>query len=217
MNKWSLKSKWTLTVGATIFISYTIISVILYIALQTWLINNEEKNAMRTVDELSSFFETQGNTVTIQQLQNNSALMKAILNQDQTVRIFNLDGLEVLRINDVTEAASMPDIEINDFSSILTKQQIDGTDNYVIHQVVQIGPFQGVLQLIHPLSTFHSMMNYILTTVIIVGLGALLFSGVFITAHSGFFAGGYDFYGYAGKYHRRNAVFPFPWGSGDKV
>ena len=44
-----------------------------------------------------------------------------------------------------------------------------------------------------------------------------VFWGVFITAHSGFFAGGYDFYGYAGKYHRRNAVFPFPWGSGDKV
>ena len=175
-NKWSLKSKWTLTVGATIFISYTIISIILYIALQTWLINNEEKNAMRTVDDLTSFFEAQGNTVTIQQLQNNSALMKAILNQDQTVRIFNLDGLEVLRINDVTAAASMDDIEINDFSSILTKQQINGTDNYVIHQLVQIGPFQGVLQLIHPLSTFHSMMNYILTTVIIVGLGALLFS-----------------------------------------
>ena len=176
MKKWSLKSKWTLTVGVTIFVSYSIISVILYIALQTWLINNEEKNAMRTVDDLTSFFEAQGNTVTIQQLQNNSALMKAILNQEQTVRIFNLDGLEVLRINDVTDAASMPDLEINDFSSILTKQQINGTDNYVIHQIVQIGPFQGILQLIHPLSTFHSMMNYILTTLIIVGLGALLFS-----------------------------------------
>ena len=175
MNKRSLKSKWTLTVGVTIFVSYAIISVVLYIALQTWLINNEEKNAMRTVDDLTSFFEAQGSTVTIQKLQNNSALMKAILNQEQTVRIFNLDGLEVVRINDVTSAAPMPDIVNNDFSTILKKQQIDGTDNYVIHQLVQIGPFQGVLQLIHPLSTFHSMMNYILTTVLIVGFGALLF------------------------------------------
>ena len=176
MNKLSLKSKWTLTVGVTIFVSYAIISIVLFIALKTWLINNEEKNAMRTVDDLTSFFEAQGSAVTIQKLQNNSALMKAILNQEQTVRIFNLDGLEVVRINDVTSAAPMPDIVNNDFSTILKKQQIDGTDNYVIHQLVQIGPFQGVLQLIHPLSTFHSMMNYILTTVLIVGFGALLFS-----------------------------------------
>jgi two-component system, OmpR family, sensor histidine kinase ArlS len=176
IKKRSLKSKWTLTVGVTIFVSYAIISVILYIALQTWLSNNEEKNAMRTVDDLTSFFEAQGNTVTIQKLQNNSALMKAILNQEQTVRIFNFDGLEVMRINDVTNAAQIPHLANKDFSTILTKQQIDGTDNYVIHQLVQIGPFQGILQLIHPLSTFHSMMNYILTTVLIVGLGALLFS-----------------------------------------
>lgn len=176
INKYSLKSKWTFTVGVTIFVSYAIISVILYIALQTWLINNEEKNAMRTVDDLTSFFEAQGSAVTIQKLQNNSALMKAILNQDQTVRIFNLDGIEVIRINDVTNAATIPKIKDIDFSSILNKQQIDGKDNFVIHQLVQIGPFQGVLQLIHPLSTFHSMMNYILTTILIVGLGALLFS-----------------------------------------
>lgn len=39
----SLKSKWMLAVGATIFISYALISVVLYVALQTWLLHNEEK------------------------------------------------------------------------------------------------------------------------------------------------------------------------------
>lgn len=172
----SLKSKWTLTVGATIFISYAIISIVLYIALQTWLINNEEKNAIRTVDDMASFFEDQGNTVTIQNLQNNNALMKAIMTQEQTVRIFNFDGIEVMRINDVTDAAAIPKINIDYFSTILSEQNINGTDAFVIHQVVQIGPFQGIMQLIHPLTTFQSMMKYILTTILIVGLGALLFS-----------------------------------------
>ncbi len=174
MNR-SLKSKWILAVGATIFISYAIISIVLYVALQTWLLNNEEKNAVRTVDDLTSFFETQSSTVTIQKLQNNSALMKAILTQEQTVRIFNLDGIEVLRINDVTAAADFPENGQNELP-VITRQKIERTDAYVIHQFVQIGPFQGIMQLIHPLATFQSMMQYILTTIIIVGIGALLFS-----------------------------------------
>lgn len=53
----SLKSKWMLAVGVTIFISYALISIVLYVALQTWLINNEEKNALRTIDDMSTFLK----------------------------------------------------------------------------------------------------------------------------------------------------------------
>lgn len=173
--KTSLKSKWILAVGATIFISYAIISVVLYIALQTWLLNNEEKNAVRTVDDMTSFFYAQERSVTIQNLQNNSALMKAILTQEQTVRIFNLDGIEVISINDITSVADFPKNEDITKTSI-SEQTVDGKDSFVVHQLVQIGPFQGIMQLIHPLTTFHSMMKYILTTIIIVGVGALFFS-----------------------------------------
>ncbi|MEG0472886.1 MAG: HAMP domain-containing histidine kinase [Solibacillus sp.] len=172
----SLKAKWTLTVGTTIFISYAIISIVLFIALQTWLLHNEEKNAMRTVDDITSFFESQGSAVTIQQLQNNTALMKAILNQEQTVRIFNFDGVEIIRINDVMRAAALPQATQEYFASIIIQQEVEGTDAFVVHKIVQIGPFQGIMQLIHPLTTFQSMLNYILTTIVIIGLGALLFS-----------------------------------------
>ncbi|MER2111907.1 MAG: HAMP domain-containing histidine kinase [Solibacillus isronensis] len=171
----SLKSKWMLAVGVTIFVSYALISVVLYIALQTWLIHNEEKNALRTVDDMTTYFESQGNTVTVQALQNNTALMKAILNQEQTVRVFNLDGIEVMRINDAAPAAQLPKNQ-NYFSTMIEKQTISGSENYVIHRVVQIGQFQGIMQLIHPLAAFQSMMNYILTTIFIIGFGAILFS-----------------------------------------
>ncbi|WP_339176491.1 HAMP domain-containing histidine kinase [Solibacillus sp. FSL R5-0691] len=171
----SLKSKWMLAVGVTIFVSYALISVVLYIALQTWLIHNEEKNALRTVDDMTTYFESQGNTVTVQALQNNTALMKAILNQEQTVRVFNLDGIEVMRINDAAPAAGLPKTQ-NYYSTMIEKQMISGSENFVIHRVVQIGQFQGIMQLIHPLAAFHSMMNYILTTIFIIGFGAILFS-----------------------------------------
>lgn len=172
MKQWllnlSLKKKWTLAVGCTIFISYAVIACVLYVAFQTWLLNNEEKNAQRTVDDITVFLTTQGG-VTLQQLQHNPPLMKAILTQEQTVRIFNVDGVEVLRINDVTAAAPIPvQLPVHD------KQTINGTNAYVYNTVVQIGPFQGILQLIHPLTTFEAMMSYMMTTLVIIGLGALL-------------------------------------------
>lgn len=124
---------------------------------------------------MTTYFESQGNTVTVQALQNNTALMKAILNQEQTVRVFNLDGIEVMRINDTAPAAQLPHAQ-NYFSTMIEKQTISGSENYVIHRVVQIGQFQGIMQLIHPLATFQSMMNYILTTIFIIGFGAIVFS-----------------------------------------
>lgn len=165
-----------LAVGVTIFVSYALISVVLYIALQTWLVHSEEKNALRTVDDMTTYFESQGNTVTVQALQNNTALMKAILTQEQTVRVFNLDGVEVMRINDAAPAAQLPKGNQNYFSTMIEKQTVSGSESYVIHRVVQIGQFQGIMQLIHPLAAFNSMMNYILTTIFIIGLGAILFS-----------------------------------------
>ena len=81
----SLKTKWMLTTGLTIFISYAALCIVIFIALYAWLLEAEEKNASRTMDDMSSFFASQGLTVTIQELQNQTGLMKAILHQDQTV------------------------------------------------------------------------------------------------------------------------------------
>lgn len=172
----SLKTKWMLTVGITIFISFAVISIILYVALQTWLLNNEEKNALRTVDDVTTFFSSQGGSVTIQEIQNNTSLMKAILNQEQTVRIFNLDGIEILRINDATTAAKIPNNYEKLLAAEITEQTVNGKHTFVVNKIVQIGPFQGIMQLIHPLTTFDAMMKYIITTMCIVGLGALIFS-----------------------------------------
>lgn len=172
----SLKSKWMLAVGATIIISYAMISIILYFSLQTWLLNNEEKNAQRTVDDVTTFFESQGPSVTIQQLQKNTALMKAIVNQEQTVRIFNLDGVEIIRINDVTTAAPLS----SDVDEYITGQilEIDvaGTHAIVINKIVQIGPFQGIMQLVHPLVMFDTMVKNLMLTLLLIGVCTLLFA-----------------------------------------
>ncbi|MEO4054874.1 HAMP domain-containing histidine kinase [Solibacillus sp. CAU 1738] len=172
----SLKKKWMLTSGVTIFVSYAAICIVLYLALHTWLINNEEKNALRTADDITTFFNTLGVNVTIQQLQHNTGLMKAIVNQEQTVRILNLDGVELIRINDASPAANTNATYDELLSTKISEQKVGGTKAYIIERIVQIGPFQGYMQLIHPLTTFQKMMQYVLTTMLIMGVGALLLS-----------------------------------------
>lgn len=178
-NNQSLKKKWTISTAIVIFISYAVICSVIYIALYSWLIQNEENNAIRTADDLTSFFNSQDNSISIQEFQENTGLSKAIVNQNQTVRIFNFDGYEVLRINNVNSAVPLK-LSYEKLDDILvSKVEVDGEDVYVVNKLVKIRSinFTGVLQLIHPLSTFQSLMQYIVTTMLIAGLGAILMAG----------------------------------------
>lgn len=166
----SLQRKWMLTSSAVIFISYTIICVVVYVSLHTWLLNEEESKVKRTRDDLTSFFEEQGPFVDIQQLQQNKGLLNSIVDRDQTVRIYNVDGIEVLRINNASKAAPLT----NDLEII--QMTIDNTSSFIANERIRLGFFDGYLQVIHPLIKFQSLMNYLLTAMLIAGLGALLLS-----------------------------------------
>lgn len=167
----SLQRKWMLTSSAVIFISYAIICVVVYVSLHAWLLNEEESKIKRTRDDVTSFLEEQGPNVTIQQLQQNTGLLNSIVDRDQTVRIYNMDGIELLRINNASKPAPLTyDLEI-------TQMTIDNTTAFIANEQIRIGLFHGHLQVIHPLKNYQSLMNYLLTAMLIAGLGALLLSG----------------------------------------
>ncbi len=160
-----------LTSSSVIFISYTIICIVVYVFLHTWLLHEEESKAIRTSKDISSFLEAQGPNITIQQIQQNTGLLESIVDRDQTVRMFNGDGIEILRINNTSAAAPL-----NVIQEIL-EMTIDKQDALVINEPIQLGFFQGYTQVIHPLTSFQSLMHYLLTAMLIAGLGALIVSG----------------------------------------
>lgn len=166
----SLQRKWMLTSSAVIFISYAIICIVVYVSLHTWLLNEEENKVKRTRDDLTSFLEEQGPNVTIQQIQQNTGLMNSIVDREQTVRLFNVDGIEILRINNASKRAPIT----NDPEIFQTT--IDRTSAFVANEKIRVGFFYGYLQVVHPLTKYQSLMNYLLTAMLIAGLGALLLS-----------------------------------------
>lgn len=166
----TLQRKWMLTSSAVIFFSYAIICIVVYISLHTWLLNDEESKVTRTRDDLVSFLESQGPSLTIQQIQQNTGLLNSIVDRNQTVRLFNMDNIEIFSINDTSPVAPLT------FLHEIIEMTIDKKDVFVINEPVQLGFFRGYIQVIHPLSGFQSLMHYLLTAMLIAGLGALVLS-----------------------------------------
>ena len=176
LTKQSLKTKWALTSAFVIFGSFAIICSVLYWSLHFWLLGEQHQSVNRTMDDLTAFFESQGNAITIDDIQSNKGLMNSIIDKNQTVRILNQDGIEILRINDTI--SKIPDIpnKIPSQGYVVNKQKIEGIESFVATGKLQIGFFQGYIQLAHPLTAFQSLMNYLLMAMLILGLGALVLS-----------------------------------------
>ena len=94
----SLKKKWTIGSASVIFLSFALMSMVLFLALHGWLYQQEEREVKRTMQDLTTFFETQGLSLTIQDIQANKGLMNSIIDKDQTVRLLNVDGIEIVRV-----------------------------------------------------------------------------------------------------------------------
>ncbi|MGG0657684.1 HAMP domain-containing sensor histidine kinase [Rummeliibacillus pycnus] len=172
----SLKTKWALTSSFVIFVSFAIICSVSYWSIYTWLLSDQQQSVNRTMDDLTVFFEGQGSGITIDDIRSNKGLMNSIVDKDQTVRILNKDGIEILRINDTV--SKIPDVPANipPEGYVVHKEKIEGMDSFVATGKIQIGLFRGYIQLAHPLTAFDSMMNYLLMAMFILGIGALVLS-----------------------------------------
>ena len=174
ISKLSIKQKWTFVSAFTIIVSYALISGIVYIAIHNWLINDEERSAIRTAEDVQTFFRTEGAFITVQDIQNNTSLINAIVDQAQTVRIYNFDHIEIIRINNTLPSPHTNQNIEKIVSSMIVRDKIGGTDSYIVYKPIQIGTFTGYMELIHPLDKFHSMMTYILTLLLLLGIGAVV-------------------------------------------
>lgn len=178
----SLRTKWFYSIAVTIVGVYAAVCIIIYAALYAWLSENEKGNAVRTVDDLQGYFSSQSVQISVNDLQQQTGLMKAILTQEQTVRLYSLDGVELLQINDFSSRTPL----LNETSRTIEQKVVDDQDVYVVQDVITIGRSAVMIQLIHPLTSFQAMMQYIVTTMLIMGIGALLLSGVisyFLAGH----------------------------------
>lgn len=172
MNNWTLQRKWTYSAAISIFISFLAMCIILYFSIFNWMLISEKKIAQNTLNEVVGFFESRGPIISIQDIQRNKALLNQLVNQEQSVRILNSDGIEILRIND---ASDFPNFS----SEVAFEFELQNINNKLLyHNTAEIdfGSFVGYLEISHSLQNFSQLMNYILIAMIIFALIALVLS-----------------------------------------
>ncbi|SDN07477.1 two-component system, OmpR family, sensor histidine kinase ArlS [Psychrobacillus sp. OK028] len=171
---WTLQRKWTYASAISIFLSFLMMCIILYFSLFNWLQISEEKIAQNTLDEVTHFFKAIGPIISIQDIQKNRTLLNQLVNQKQSIRVLNEDGIEILRINDASDFPKSTSLQSEEF----VREEING--NEVFHKVSEIdfGLFKGYVQISHSLESFSQLMNYILIAMGIFALITLVLSAL---------------------------------------
>ncbi|MEK4485573.1 HAMP domain-containing histidine kinase [Psychrobacillus sp. FSL H8-0484] len=174
MKKWTLQRKWTYASAISIFLSFLMMCIILYFSLYNWMLISEKKIAQNTLNELVSFFESKGPIISIQDIQRNKTLLNQLVNQEQSVRILNADGIEVLRINDVSPFPNFSPEILQEFQ----RERVDG--QLLFHKVAEVdfGLFTGYVEISHSLENFSHLMDYIFIAMVIFALIALFLSAL---------------------------------------
>ncbi|TDL34856.1 HAMP domain-containing histidine kinase [Jeotgalibacillus sp. S-D1] len=175
-NHLSLRWKWTIAGAASIFLAFSLFSLILIVAMSQWMIQEEESSVDAVLNDLADFYQSRGPRVTIDDVYESRDLLEQIYEKGQTIRLYNQDGFEMFTIQNEQTPLSVP------FSPISQKEITAGKsknqDVLVGRSPIRSQQFNGYVEVIHPLTMYKSMQNYMILLSLILGVGALLFSGV---------------------------------------
>ncbi|MEW9501779.1 HAMP domain-containing sensor histidine kinase [Jeotgalibacillus marinus] len=172
-NNLSLRWKWTIAGGASIFLAFTTFSIILIISMSQLMFQEEKSSVDEVLDDLASFYKNEYRVTESGSIE----VFDQIYEKGQTIRLYNQDGSEVLSFQGEVPSLSLPftptlDRQINRMSvsnqDVLVGRSPIRSQQYII----------GYAEVIHPLTMYKSMRNYMILLSLVFGLGALLFSAV---------------------------------------
>lgn len=172
MKNWTLQKKWTYASALSIFLSFLMMSTILYFSIFNWMLMSEKRVAQNTLNEVVGFFQSQGPVISVQDIQRNRTLINQLVNQEQSIRVLNTDGIELLRINDASPFSTFKLNSIQEFE----KDKVEGQLIYHKSAEIDFGLFKGYIEISHSLSNFEELMRYILMAITIFSLIALVLS-----------------------------------------
>ncbi|MCA1053965.1 HAMP domain-containing histidine kinase [Rossellomorea aquimaris] len=173
----SLKVKWALAAGSAIFLAFFLFSFFQYHAINKWMLDEEENNFSRVLDEITVFFKQRGPNVKLQDIYESRDLMKQIAEKDQTIRILDRQGKQALEIRGENEPAFyIPFQPVRDKTVNLIES--DGKKVLIGHSPIVSRQFNGYVEIIQPLNRYENIMKNLFWMMSITGIAALLLSAL---------------------------------------
>ncbi|TMU86955.1 HAMP domain-containing histidine kinase [Bacillus sp. BHET2] len=171
----SLKAKWAFAAGSAIFLAFFLFSFFQYHAISKWMLDEEENNFGRVLDEITVFFKQRGPKIQLQDIYDSRDLMKQIAEKDQTIRILDRQGNQVLEIRGENESAFyVPFQPVRDKSVDLIESE--GKQMLIGRSPIRSSQFNGFVEIIQPLNRYEKIMKNLFWIMTITGILALLIS-----------------------------------------
>lgn len=151
-------------------LTYFILATLLYTALSQWVLASEKESANQSLSELQRYMEARGPYLSIQDFERNTGLLNQFLSRNQSARILNRDGVELLQIN---PQGRFPLFE----GTVSAFQQVQVNEDSVLYQAIEIplGEDRLYVAFSHSLTSYENMMTYLFWSL-------LLFAFLFIIA-----------------------------------
>ncbi len=173
----SLKVKWALAAGSAIFLAFFLFSFFQYHAINKWMLDEEENNFSRVLDEITVFFKQRGQNVKLEDIYESRDLMKQIAEKDQTIRILDRQGKQALEIRGENEPAFyIPFQPVRDKEVKLI--ETDDKKILIGHSPILSNQFNGYVEIIQPLNRYESIMKNLFWMMSFTGVAALLLSAL---------------------------------------
>jgi two-component system, OmpR family, sensor histidine kinase ArlS len=173
----SLKVKWALAAGSAIFLAFFLFSFFQYHAISKWMVDEEENNFSRVLDEITVFFKQKGPNIQLQDIFDSRDLMKQIAEKDQTIRILDRQGDQVLEIRGENESAFyIPFQPVRERAVTLIESE--GKQMLIGRSPIRSSQFNGYIEMIQPLSRYEKIMKNLFWMMTITGVLALLISAI---------------------------------------
>ncbi|USK90420.1 HAMP domain-containing sensor histidine kinase [Rossellomorea marisflavi] len=173
----SLKVKWALAAGSAIFLAFFLFSFFQYHAIDKWLINEEENSFGRVLDEITVFFKQRGPNIQKQDIFDSQDLMKQIAEKDQTIRILDTEGNQVLEIRGESDTSFYVPFEPVRGKSVNLIES-ENKKMLIGRSPIRSSEFNGYVEIIQPLNRYETVMRNLFWMMSIIGIGALLISAL---------------------------------------
>ncbi|WJV28436.1 hypothetical protein QTG56_15215 [Rossellomorea sp. AcN35-11] len=154
----SLKVKWALAAGSAIFLAFSLFSFFQYHAISKWMIDEEENNFGRVLDEITVFFKQRGPNILLQDIYDSRDLMKQIAEKDQTIRILDRQGNQVLEIRGENDSAFYVSFQPVREKSVLLLES-EGKQMLIGRSPIRSSQFNGYVEMIQPLNRYENIMQ----------------------------------------------------------
>lgn len=174
--KWkpnSLRVRWSIWTATAMIVTYILLSLVLATALSQWLLANERAAATISFTELESYMTTRGPALSFQDFERNTGLLNQFLSRNQSARLLNEDGVEILQINPSSPYPIFTG-EVNSFQ----RMEEDGKVFLYKATEFQIGNGSLYIAMSHSLESYSSMITYLRWSLVLFGVLFVIVSGI---------------------------------------